>query len=119
MEWLLENKLQLAVVVGFAVLAILYIIYLCYKRGLKQVAIDFIVWAEATFESEEGQVKFDAVVTKLIAIIPMPFSLFISKSAVEKLVQNAFDSIKEALHYTPSNTINKTDVKTPSFEKGE
>lgn len=88
----------LAVVV---VIAVLFIAWTIYKKGLRQVIIDLIVLAERQFGSGEGRAKFNAVVNGVLVKLPIPFNMIPAKF-IEALVQKIFDEIKEALDYTPT-----------------
>jgi hypothetical protein len=39
------------------------------------------------------------VIDKVIAVIPMPFSLFITRNTIKKFAQKIFDEVKAALDY--------------------
>ena len=99
MEFIQAHLVELIILALLLIGAIIYIAWLIKKKGLRQVAIDLIVTAEREFKKGENAEKFDFVLEKLTAKIPLPFSLFITKSSVEKFIQVVFDEIKEALDY--------------------
>lgn len=71
------------------------------KSGLKEVAIKYIVRAEDIYNKGDNQEKLNFVIDKVIAFIPMPFRLFITREAIKELVQSVFDSVKSALDFVP------------------
>lgn len=96
-------------IISIAIIAILVISFIiCVawqikKQGLRNFASELIVQAEKEFNKGENKEKLDYVVEKLIAIIPAPFSLFITTSMVKKMVQEVFNMCKKALDYQPEN----------------
>ena len=86
-------------IICFAVIIILtglYIAWQIYKKGLRKVAIDLIVKAEATLQ--DNQEKFETVCAGIIIRLPFPLNLIPTK-LVEDFVQKVFDEIKIALDY--------------------
>ena len=81
---------------------ILYIAWQIKKKGLRQFAIDFILKAEEEFEQGDNETKLNFVIDKVIALIPVPLSLFITRETVKTFIQSVFDSVKKALDYVPS-----------------
>ena len=72
------------------------------KKGLRESAIALIVEVETLIGSGHGEQKMNAVIDKLIALIPAPFNLIISRETVRKFIQGIFDEIKGALDYRPT-----------------
>ena len=68
-------------------------------KGLRQTAIDLIVAAEHEFEQGQNSEKMDYVYNALVAFIPAPFRIFITKETVIAFIQKIFDEIKIALDY--------------------
>lgn len=93
MEILKTHGLELVIVLFF----IIYFIWQIVKNGLRESAIKFIVQAESGMKSNSE--KMDYCVEKLIAIIPLPFSLFITKNIVNDFIQTIFNQTKIALNY--------------------
>ena len=61
-EWLAANWLPLVIVI---IAIVIGIIYLLKKKGLRQTAIDAIVWAEREFATEAGQEKMERLIERL------------------------------------------------------
>lgn len=89
-------------IVAIAILAfILYLVWQIKKKGLRATAVDLIVKAEDMFKQGDNENKLNYVIDKIIAIIPMPLSLFITREAVREFIQTIFDEVKKALDYVP------------------
>lgn len=99
----MESKLYVEIaIIAIAVMAfILYVIWQIKKNGLRDVAVKYIVIAEDKFNKGDNQKKLNYVIDKVIAFIPAPFSLFITRELVKELVQSVFDNVKKALDYVP------------------
>lgn len=93
------NTSQIIAIAVIAVMAIIYIVWLIKKNGLKGAAVRLIVEAEKNIEGNEEKMAY--CIEKLIALIPMPFSLFITTDIVQDLIQKVFDQVKIALDYQP------------------
>lgn len=93
--------IEIAVLFIAAIVGAFYITWQIKKNGLKKVAVDLIVYAEKNFRYNED--KFNYCVNQLIKLIPVPFSLFITDTMVEKIVQGVFDLCKAALDYREGN----------------
>lgn len=99
MEFIQANLLEIIIVAVFAIIAILYVAWLIKKKGLRELAISLIVTAEDMFMKGQNTEKMDFAINKLIAAIPMPFKIFVTKDSIKKFIQGIFDEIKEALDY--------------------
>lgn len=91
-------------VVAIALMVIAFFIYIAWqikKNGLKEFATQMIVKAEDMYKKGQNDEKFNYVVEKVIAMIPMPLQLFITEDMVKNFIQKVFDSVKTALDYTP------------------
>ena len=91
-------------VVTIALMVIALFIYIAWqikKNGLKEFATQMIVKAEDMYKKGQNDEKFNYVVEKVIAMIPMPLQLFITEDMVKNFIQKVFDSVKTALDYTP------------------
>jgi hypothetical protein len=85
-----------------AIIIIAFLIWLFWqikKQGLKKFAIQMIVKAEDMYEKGKNEEKMNYVIDKVIALIPMPLSLFITRDVVKDFIQKIFDTIKSALDY--------------------
>jgi hypothetical protein len=81
---------------------IVYIVWQIKKKGLRQFAVDCIVKAEDMYNHGDNEGKLNYVIDKVIAVIPAPLSLFITRETVKAFVQSVFDSVKKALDYVPN-----------------
>jgi len=105
LEYIQNNLFQIIVV---AIVAIAFIVWLAWqikKKGLRQTIIDFIVEAESICNSDGGKAKKKYVIDKIYILLPSILRIFISEETIDKLVQEIFDQIKEALHYKSENNI--------------
>ena len=97
-----KQIIGLVLAIVTAVAFILYIVWQIKKKGLRQFAVEFIVKAEDMYNHGDNEGKLNYVIDKVIALIPVPFSFFITRETVKAFVQSVFDSIKKALDYVPS-----------------
>lgn len=95
----IEQILPIIIVAVAALIAIGYLVYNICTKGLRQTAIDLIVAAEHEFEQGQNSEKMDYVYNALVAFIPAPFRIFITKETVIAFIQKIFDEIKIALDY--------------------
>lgn len=103
--WLATNWLPLLVVVIAVALVVTYFIK---RKGLRQTAIDAIVWAEREFSTEAGREKMQKAIDYCQQVIP--FLNFIPDSMIESFLQGIFNQIKEALEQTPNDKKAITDA---------
>lgn len=97
LEWLAANWLPLLIVIIVVAIALTYFIK---RKGLRQVAIDAIVWAERMYGSEEGKEKMQKAIDYMQQIVP--FLNFIPDSIIHSFIQGVFNQIKEALDQQPA-----------------
>lgn len=80
-----------------------YIVYSIKKKGLKQVALEWIIMAEKEFQKGENKEKFEYVYKAIYNVLPAFVKVFISEDVAEnilsKFIQGVFDFIKPALDY--------------------
>ncbi len=93
--------IEIAIVVIAILAFILYLVWQIKKKGLRETAVDLIVKAEDMFKQGDNENKLNYVIDKIIAIIPMPLSLFITRDSVKSFIQSVFDETKKALDYVP------------------
>ena len=93
--------IEIAIVVIAILAFILYLVCQIKKKGLRATAVDLIVKAEDMFKQGDNENKLNYVIDKIIAIIPMPLSLFITRDSLKSFVQSVFDETKKALDYVP------------------
>ena len=100
----MDIKQIIGIVIAILLVAafILYIAWQIKKKGLRQFAVDFIVKAEDMYNKGDNENKLNYVIDKIIAMIPVPLNLFITREAVKAFVQGVFDSVKKALDYVPN-----------------
>lgn len=104
-EWLAANWLPLVVVI---IAIILGIVIILKKKGLRQTAIDAIVWAEREFSTEDGKEKMQKAIDYCQQIVP--FLNFIPDALIQSFIQGVFNQIKEALEQQPSEK-KTTEIK--------
>ena len=95
-------------IVAVAVMVIAFLIYIALqikKNGLKEFVTQMIVKAEDMYKKGQNDEKFNYVVEKVIAMIPMPLQLFITEDMVKNFIQKVFDGVKIALDYTPKKEV--------------
>lgn len=91
-------------IVAIVLMAIAFVIYIAWqikKNGLKEFVTQMIVKAEDMYKKGQNDEKFNYVLEKVIAMIPMPLQLFITEEIVKNFIQKVFDSVKIALDYMP------------------
>ena len=101
LEFIKLNFTQISIVVLLLLVLIIYLIWEIKKKGLKPSIIDFIVKAEENFNQGENEEKMNYVIDKIIMLVPLPFSVFITRNMIKQIIQNVFDEIKKALDYQP------------------
>ena len=57
------------------------------------------------YKKGENDQKFNYVLDKVIAMIPMPLQLFISEDLIKQFIQKTFDNLKKALNYQPKKEV--------------
>lgn len=91
-EWLAANWLPLIV---FIVVVIGLVWFILKKRGLRQAAIDAIVYVQERMRTEEGKVKMQGAIDYIQQLVP--FLVFVPDSLIETFIQSVFDQIESAL----------------------
>ena len=99
MEFIQAHWLELTILALFFIAGIIYVAWQIKKNGLRGTVINFIVEAEQNFIQGANEGKMNYVIDKVIAIIPMPFSLLITRDMVRAFIQKIFDEVKKALDY--------------------
>ena len=110
-EWLAANWLPLVV---FIVVVVGLIWFLLKKKGLRQAAIDAIVYVQERMEAEEGKVKMQGAIDYIQQLIP--FLAFVPDSLIETFIQSVFDQIESALKL-PVNVVVTEETKVIEEEK--
>lgn len=91
-EWLAANWLPLLV---FIIVVVGVLFFILKKKGLRQAAIDAIVYVQEKMGTEDGQVKMQNAVDYIQQLIP--FLGFIPDSIIQAFIQGVFDQIESAL----------------------
>ena len=103
MEWLLDNWLPLLIVVLVVLGFIGWIIYLCNRKGLREIALKAILIAEDQYNSTTGQERLTIAVNYMYDLIPSTIAVFIPKSMlnnfIKNFIQKVFNEVKQALDY--------------------
>lgn len=92
---------EIAIVILAIVTFIMYVVWQIKKIGLRETAIKFIVKAEDMYKKGDNENKLNYVIDKIITMIPMPLSLFITRETLKVFIQKVFDETKKALDYVP------------------
>lgn len=95
------EKYQIISIAIISIIVITYIIWQIKKNGLKETAIALITKAEKEMQGATGEEKMNQCVLWIAQLVPMPFRLFITGKAMQKIIQGVFDMMKEALDYRP------------------
>lgn len=74
-----------------------YIVFQVKKKGIRQTAIDYICYAEKTFENHKNDEKFNYVLTRLYEGLPSIVKVFITIDMIKDFIQKVFNEIKIAL----------------------
>ena len=102
---------QLIIEIGIVALAViaglLYLGWQIKKKGLREIAIDMILKAEANIEKGQNNEKMRYVINEIKlhlkeTRIGKILALFITEDDIEEFIQNIFDGLKKALDYVPN-----------------
>ena len=103
MEWLQANWLPLLIVILVVLIFIGIIIYLCKKKGLRQVALEAILYAEKQYNSTTGKERLEIAVNFMYDKLPCFITSIMPKETMkfmlENFIQTIFDEVKELLDY--------------------
>lgn len=99
MEFIQTHWLELIIIALFFIAAIIYIAWQIKKNGLRGAVINLIVKAEDMYNKGDNEEKINYVIDKVIALLPMPFQLLITRETIRKFIQKVFDETKKALDY--------------------
>lgn len=91
-EWLAANWLPLLI---FIIVVVGVLFFILKKKGLRQAAIDAIVYVQEKMGTEDGKVKMQNAVDYIQQIVP--FLGFIPDSIIQAFIQGVFDQIESAL----------------------
>ena len=91
-EWLAANWLPLLI---FIIVVVGVLFFILKKKGLRQAAIDAIVYVQEKMGTEDGKVKMQNAVDYIQQIVP--FLGFVPDSIIQAFIQGVFDQIESAL----------------------
>lgn len=98
MDWL-----SLIIIIIAVLIIIGIIVYLCKKKGLREVALQAILMAEEHYNSTTGQERLDLAINYVYNKLSPKFISFIPESLVKTILKNfiqkVFDEVKIALDY--------------------
>ena len=106
-EWLATNWLPLLV---FIIVVVGVLFFILKKKGLRQAAIDAIVYAQETMGTEEGQVKMQNAVDYIQQLIP--FLTFIPDSIIQTFIQSVCNQIETALKLPSVEQMENKEIGT-------
>ena len=114
-EWLAANWLPLLV---FIIVVVGVLFFILKKKGLRQAAIDAIVYVQEKMGTEDGQVKMQNAVDYIQQLIP--FLGFVPDSIIQAFIQGVFDQIESALKLpVPTQTTDETTTNTEDTNEAE
>lgn len=105
LEFIKVNSTQIIAIALLLFITFLYLAWKIKEKGLKSIIVEFIIKAENNFNQGENKQKMNYVIDKIIALVPLPFSLFITRDIMRNIIQKVFDEIKQALDYKPVDKI--------------
>lgn len=91
-EWLAANWLPLLI---FIIVVVGVLFFILKKKGLRQAAIDAIVYVQEKMGTEDGKIKMQNAVDYIQQIVP--FLGFVPDSIIQAFIQGVFDQIESAL----------------------
>lgn len=106
-EWLATNWLPLLV---FIIVVVGVLFFILKKKGLRQAAIDAIVYVQETMGTEDGQVKMQNAVDYIQQLVP--FLGFVPDSIIQAFIQGVFDQIEAALKLPSVEQMENKEIGT-------
>lgn len=91
-EWLAANWLPLIV---FVIVVIGLVWFILKRKGLRQAAIDAIVYVQEKMSTEEGKVKMQGAIDYMQRLVPL--LAFVPDVLIESFIQSVFNQIEAAL----------------------
>ena len=91
-EWLAANWLPLLI---FIVVVAGIIFFILKKKGLRQAAIDAIVYVQKKMGTEDGKIKMQNAIDYIQQLVPV--LAFVPDALIESFIQGVFDQIESAL----------------------
>lgn len=99
MEFIQTHWLELTIIALFFIATIMYIVWQIKKNGLRGAVVNLIVKAEDMYHKGDNEEKINYVIDKVIALLPLPFQLLITRETIRKFIQKIFNETKKALDY--------------------
>ena len=106
-EWLAANWLPLLI---FIIVVVGVLFFILKKKGLRQAAIDAIVYVQEKMGTEDGKVKMQNAVDYIQQIVP--FLGFVPDSIIQAFIQGVFDQIKSALKLPSVEQMKNKEIGT-------
>ena len=102
-EWLAANWLTLLI---FIIVVVGVVFFTLKKKGLRQAAIDAIVYVQEKMGTEDGKVKMQNAIDYIQQLVPV--LAFVPDALIESFIQGVFDQIESALKL-PVIEVDKTE----------
>lgn len=106
-EWLAANWLPLLI---FIIVVVGVLFFILKKKGLRQAAIDAIVYVQEKMGTEDGKVKMQNAVDYIQQIVP--FLGFVPDSIIQAFIQGVFDQIESALKLPSVKQMENKEIGT-------
>lgn len=106
-EWLAANWLPLLI---FIIVVVGVLFFILKKKGLRQAAIDAIVYVQEKMGTEDGKVKMQNAVDYIQQIVP--FLGFVPDSIIQAFIQGVFDQIESALKLPSVEQMENKEIGT-------
>lgn len=106
-EWLAANWLPLLI---FIIVVVGVLFFILKKKGLRQAAIDAIVYVQEKMGTEDGKVKMQNAVDYIQQIVP--FLGFVPDSIIQAFIQGVFDQIEAALKLPSVEQMENKEIGT-------
>ena len=106
-EWLAANWLPLLI---FIIVVVGVLFFILKKKGLRQAAIDAIVYVQEKMGTEDGKVKMQKAVDYIQQIVP--FLGFVPDSIIQAFIQGVFDQIESALKLPSVEQMENKEIGT-------
>lgn len=109
-EWLAANWLPLLI---FIIVVVGVLFFILKKKGLRQAAIDAIVYVQEKMGTEDGKIKMQNAVDYIQQIVP--FLGFVPDSIIQAFIQGVFDQIESALKLPSVEQMKNKEIGTATI----
>ena len=106
-EWLATNWLPLLI---FIIVVVGVLFFILKKKGLRQAAIDAIVYVQEKMGTADGQVKMQNAIDYIQQLVP--FLGFVPDSIIQTFIQGVFDQIEAALKLPSVEQMENKEIGT-------